>query len=189
MAAMDRKVSQREKVKSISERVSEIEKSIPQLVQGVNGAFHQMQSTLTEQAELIAAISELLGEGALNAKVLERQARFEAERLAAAQKAVQDGLEKGTLVPATEISEGTLVVGKEVHKDEEGNVIREVALQARINDLKSEIKSQLLGKGVGTSVDVAKGLTIEVSAIYTMVAPEPPAKEKAAEPTPAPSEQ
>lgn len=178
------KPSLRKTQKDALGRIQSLEESIPQIIQGVNGAFGQMNQQLGGIQETLEAIVGLMGKDAVESAIEDLRVKRAAEQAEAQKAAVAEAVKAGSLVPAKVIGEQTLVIGTECDKD--GKVVGNGRVQLPLQSIKPEFKEKLLGKEIGVTFDLPAGGKFTATEIYDAVekAPEAPA-EPAAEALPA----
>jgi hypothetical protein len=168
------KMGERARIRSALERIETLETEVPRIVAGVNNGFVNVEQRLNENTEIMNAIAELVGQDSVAAKVAENRLK----RAEAAAQMQADGLAKalvdGHVTMVTTIGEKTIIVGKSFDKD--GNIEPPGRVQMDYGKVKPEFKEQFLGKPVGTIIDTPTGGKLEVTELYEIVPPAPPAE-------------
>jgi len=188
---IDRQMSVRKATKSALERVSALEESIPQIIQGINSAFGQMENKVDSFANVLEAVKNLLedvvGEGKVQAEVdsilLQRAVAASESQKRDLETAVKDG----KFVVAAVVSEKSLIVGTEFDKD--GKAYGAGRVQISLQGIKPEFKDKVSGQGVGFSFDLPNGGKFTINEIYDVAeqpvpAPAPAPEEKGFAPAP-----
>lgn len=165
--SMQRQLSQKKQVKSALERIDQLEQDIPQIVMGVNEAIMGQRQATGELAQVVEALTEIIGSGNVDSKIKEIQERKTLARVEQAKKNLEDGLEKGTVVKADAISDKSLVVGRETDKD--GNVVFPGRAQVTFDQIAPEFQDKLLGQGAGFAVETKAGGKFEVVEVYDVI--------------------
>lgn len=168
------------KTKSIEVRLDTFEAQLAGIVGEVNGAFQAQIERLGQFAQVLEAVTELVGVEMVDAKIKEISERKVQERIAQAKEALKQGIASGELVPATVITDKSMLVGRETDKD--GNVVEPGHIQLPMDRIAfPTVREQLVGQGVGFKVQTPAGNTFEVLEVYDVV-PKP-----AASPMPEPT--
>lgn len=150
--------------KTVIDRVEELEKSFPSLVQAVN---EQFMTRLTPIVQTINALTDMVGREAVAAKVVEMRQLQQTEDSNKEKAQVEKMVEEGKLVKAEKISKDSLVVGKETNLN--GEVVHPGRFQVGYAQVAPAFQEKLLGNGVGTKFDVPNVGTFEVTEVYDVV--------------------
>lgn len=166
-------ISQRARIKSALERIEALEQEFPRIIGGVNNGFMNVEGRLNETTEIMNAMAELIGQDSVAAKVAENRTK-RAEATAAAQtEGLAKALADGKVAKVETISEKTIIIAKAFDKD--GNLEVPGRIQMDFGQVKPEFREQFLGKSVGAILDTPVGGKLEVTELYEVVAPPPPA--------------
>jgi hypothetical protein len=155
------------KLKSIIERVEDIERTQQGILQALNQLMIQANERFNNQAEITAAIAEHIGPEKVKQLVEELRDRQDAELVAKAIKYLEGEIDAGRLQQIETMSAKSTVVGVEVDKD--GKAIRPGRVQIPFTNIMPELQEQLLGKPAGTRVETKGGTTFEVLEVYEPV--------------------
>lgn len=177
-----RQLSQRQQVRSIQERLEQIEGGIASVVTGINGGFQQFNQRLGEALRILGALTEMMGAEAVDAKVAEIDARNKKAALERAQAALKEGIEKGRVVPVAAVAEHCLIVGREVAADGKTE-----SVQVSFETLRPEVREKIQGLAAGSTVDLTEGVKFEIEAVYEVLEQDPQAPEQNEAPPPAPA--
>ena len=175
---IDRQMSMRAKTKDALGRIQTLEETIPQIVQGVNQAFGEMNAGLSAAQERLEAVVKMLGTEQVEATIQETRVARAAAQAEAQKDAVAEAVKGGKLLAVDKIGEQSLVVGTEF--DKENKAVGSGRVQLPFAGIKPEFRDQLLGKGTGASFDLPEGKFV-VNEIYDP-APEAPAPTEAPAP-------
>lgn len=180
---MDTRVLQKKTANAL-DRLDELEKALPNIVAGVNNSLQQAQQQLQAQSEILDAVIQALGMDTIqNIMAQNRVARAEAQ-MEADKKGIADALAAGQIKPGTEVSDVSIIVGKEIGTD--GTVRTPGRVQLPFIRVGEQFKALLKGKKVGESIDLPNGSgKFEVTELYDVVPPELQPKAPAAEAAPA----
>jgi hypothetical protein len=182
MSAGNLSNSSKKQVRSALERIDAIEAELPKLIAGINEALMNEDNRRRQLAGIIEAIVEILGAETVDGKVKEISDRQTMARLEQAKAALVAGLEEGKVVKVVDISEQSLIVGREL--DSKGEVIFPGQLQLTYTGVKPEYQEKLLGQAAGFVLQTDSG-TFEVLEVYDIVEPAPaPASEAVIDATP-----
>ncbi|CAB4127277.1 hypothetical protein UFOVP75_116 [uncultured Caudovirales phage] len=155
--------------KSAVERIGDLEQVIANIVDGVNRGFTQIDTTVNGHTNLLEALIEAVGGAETVQKILDRRhLEKETEKVAHAKAWVAAQVEAGTLAKAEVIGEQSLVIGTEF--DAEQKPIGPGYLQVQVPTLSDDLKTQLVGKAIGTRAATSTGTFLEVTDIYNEVA-------------------
>lgn len=153
------------------QRLSDMEKTIPVVVQQVNLSLQEIDQRVQGVLRILEAVVEKVGPtevyAALEARRLEEQKKQEEEDAAA----LKTLLDAGKIVAATTVSDDSLVVFKRSQKGKDNASVRVRTSAAK---LVPEIKAKLIGSEVGTVVDLNESESLTVMEIY-LEAPKPEA--------------
>lgn len=167
------------KVKSVLERVQELELQVRQLT-AVADQTNMVRQTVGEVIEVVQTMLGELGpdfEKKIEVRLQEKRDEMRRERDKRAADAVKQMLDNGILVQTDEATEDSLIVGREFNL--EGEVIAE-RIQAVFGMFSPPVKEAILGKGVGTIYESETG-KFEVLEVYKFVTP--PAISEEVQPT------
>jgi hypothetical protein len=158
------KPSIRQQQRSLSERLQALEENTVRLLVGINQRFELDDKRLISLEELVEALANLQGleevQEFVDAKRIER-----ARAASAAEKAALDqGIADGYMVVAPVVDEKSLLVLKYTNAD--GSVIEPGRVQLPAEKVQPQFKDQILGKGVGTIIDLPGGAKCELLEIY-----------------------
>ena len=170
---IDRQMSVRKAQKNALERIESLEESFPQIIQGINSAFTEVNNQISNAQEMLDVFAEMLGEDAVKTALDSMRTRKALERAAAQKAAVEEAVKAGKLTVATVISEKSLVIGVELNKD--GQAVSGGRVQLPVQGIKPEFKEKLVGQGVGASFDIPSGGKFTVQEIYEAVETPPEA--------------
>lgn len=165
----NKQVSQRKQVKSITEKVEELQgafMAIQDFVPSINEAFSRSDRQLGELALIVEAVVELFGPATVDAKIKEVADRKALAGLEQAQANLKAGLERGDLVVVDKVGEKSLVVGREI--DSNGVVSFPGRAQLVFSQIKPDFSAKLLGQQVGFVMETSNG-KFEVQEIYDIV--------------------
>lgn len=149
------KSSQRQQVKSISQRVSDVEKNVGRALAAVSQRFQEDGNRLNTIDEFVDALIEQAGREDIFAIVNEKRvarARAAAEN---EKRLLDEGIADGYVLPAEKIGERTLIVGKYVSPD--GNDVEPGRVQLVMPTVQAEFKAKLLGQQAGFAMDLPGG--------------------------------
>lgn len=164
---IDRQMSERKKTKDALSRIQALEESIPQIIQGVNGAFGRMGAQVNHLQEVLDAIGEVVGEDAVQNALSDMRLRRAVKEAEEQKAAVDASLKNGDLKVVEVIGEKSLVVG--VENDKDGKAIGAGRVQFYFTTARPEFQEKLLGKGVGTTLDLPTGGKFVAQEIYDSV--------------------
>lgn len=171
MSNAERNVSQRQQVRNITERVSDLEAflqgDLAKVVQAIDDSLSAQRKAGNDLATVVAAVVEILGMDQVDAKIREISDRRAAEAAETAQKALYDALANGTVENEDVVSETSLIVGTE--KDASGAPVGQGRVQLTYERIAPEYQRELLGKGVGTTFATSNGGTFEVTGVYRIL--------------------
>lgn len=158
------KPTQRQQVKSISERMSGVEQNVARVLVAINQRFQEDGNRLNTLDEFIDALLENAGRAEILAIVNEKRvarARAAAEN---EKRLLDEGVADGYILPAEKAGEKSLIVGKYVTAD--GNDVEPGRLQLVMPTVQAEFKTKLLGQQAGFSVDLPGGGKFVVLELY-----------------------
>jgi hypothetical protein len=161
------KTPKRKQIKTIVDRVADLEQNQQGILQALNQLMLQTNDRLNNQAEITSAIAEFIGTEKVQQLVTEARDRRDAENVAKAEKYIKDQVEAGNLEPAEVLSAKSTVVGVEMDKD--GKALKPGRIQIPFTNILPDLQEQLLGKPAGTRVETKGGTTFEVLEIYDIV--------------------
>lgn len=176
----DRAMSVRKATATALDRIQSLEDMFPNLVQGVNQTFKQMNDQIMGLTETAEALAALFGEDQVKGKVQEIRLKKDNDRAEAQKTALIEAVKGGQFTAAEVITEKSLIVGTEF--DKEGVAIGAGRIQMFMAGVKPEFKEKLLGGKVGLSFDLPTGKFV-VNEIYEAVEkpiPPPPVADTAA---------
>ena len=156
--------------KTIVDRVTDIEKAFPEVVNEVN---KHLDSRFGPVVQALNAIMDILGRETVAAKIeelREKQALGEMESKKAQLEAM---VAEGRLAKTDVVTEKSLIVGQEVTK--EGKVVPPGRFQLHFGEIAPKFQEQLLGKGPGVSFEIPDYGKFEVQEVYNFVPPPVPA--------------
>lgn len=178
-----RGMSRAKEIKSATARLGDIETKLAIMMAQVNANFNQQGQRQNEMAEILNAVSQLLGAEDVTAKVNENRATAAAATAASQKAEVEAKLASGELVPATTVIEGTIIVNEVI--DAQGNVEPPGRLQMDTSHLTPAFKPQFMGKAIGDAIPAGDG-KIVIKELYNVVPKAAPAaNDNAQAPTPA----
>ncbi len=155
------------KTSNALERLDQLEKTVGNIVGAVNNSLGQVSAQLSGITEVLDAVVQTLGAETIQKIMTEnRAAKAEAQALAEEQ-ALKELLDKGDLKVAEQITERSIVVGKE--SDKEGNIRPPGRAQVPFARIDPNFQAAFLGKGAGFSLDLPTGGKFEVTAVYEVV--------------------
>lgn len=165
------KPSARQAQKSLSDRLTTAEGNIDGLNQnvarallGINQRFNEHNGRLITTEELVDALVDIQGREEVERLVDERRLE-RAEKLAAQEKGSLDqAISDGYVLAAEVAGEKSVIIGKYLASD--GSVIPPGRAQLVMTGVQEQFRNQLLGKGVGTKLDLADGGKFELTEIY-----------------------
>jgi hypothetical protein len=169
MSNEKRSLSLRNKTQGALGRIEALEQDIPRIVSAVNEALTRLNTQLSETVEILNAVVALNGENEVAAAVTEARKQKQEEAVAKAKASLAEGLEKGTLVALTTVTDKSILVGIEKGKD--GVVVPPGRAQLSFASLLPDFKEKLLGQAVGFTVETPIGGTFELTEIYEPVTP------------------
>jgi hypothetical protein len=170
---MDTRVLEK-KTRNALDRLDELEKALPQIVSGVNNSLSQLNNQLQGMTEIMDVLIENVGQEKVTAALAANRQKRSEDQAAAEKKSVDEALLSGTLENATEISEKTIVVGREFDKD--GVVRIPGRVQVQFSRVSPEFQEKLKGQKPGFSFEIpSTGGKFEVDEIYDVVPPVVPA--------------
>ena len=173
------KPSARKQAKDALSRIDALEKTVEDLQSGVANVVSSMNNALESVLGSIDALVEIVGPETVAAKIAELKEKKDLKQLQDMKDAVAAALEKGTLVVTDSIQEKTLVIGQEL--DAEGKPAGLGRVQLPFEGFKPKFQEQILGKPVGTDIDIGNGGKVTITEIYKVVDP-PPATDPVTEP-------
>lgn len=173
MSDIGRSISRGQQIRTISERVQDMEMRIPMFLAQANSSLNNLAGRLGENAEILNALVELFGQDIVSQRVNENRLKRATEQAEEQKAGIAEGVKKGLLVPATVVGEKTLIV-TEV-KDKDGNVEPPGRLQMEAAKLTPAFRPLFEGKGVGTVVPAPAGGTLTITDLYDAVDPPPAA--------------
>jgi hypothetical protein len=154
--------------KSAVERIGDIESVVVDIVQSSNKAFNDLNGAVNGFRSLLEALVEAAGADNIQTILDRRHLEQETARVEQAKAWVQSQLEAGTFAKAEVIGDQSLVIGKEF--DAEEKPIGPGYLQVHVPTLSDDLKTQLVGKAIGTRAATSTGTFLEVTDIYNEVA-------------------
>lgn len=164
------RVSARGQAQAAAQQVAALAEDFSMLVQGTQTGFTEVNDKVRKIDVILGATIDVLG---IREQV---EAKIKADTVAAQQKAAdqaREGLEKliaeGIMVATPEITDETIIVGFETDT-KTGDVIPPGRIQVQVGGergLRDEIKSQILGKGLGAQIALAEeNKTLTVTEVY-----------------------
>lgn len=150
--------------KTVIERVAELEKAFPQLVEAINNQFNQRLGPVVQS---INALIELLGRDTVVAKMTELKEKQQTQEMEAKKAQLDALVAEGRLVKAEVIKEGSVVVGRELNA--EGKAIHPGRFQMTFNEIAPQFQEKLLGKGSNEKLDIPNYGSFEVQEVYEFV--------------------
>jgi len=163
--------------KTVIERVTEIEKAFPQLIEAINDHVDRRTIPLTQ---LLNAVVDLLGRETVGAKMKELREQAIVQEAELKKQQLEVAVAEGRLVKVEKITEGSVIVSKEAGPD--GTPIHTGRFQMTFAEVDPKFQEKLLGMSVGTKLDLPNNAgTYEVVEIYELA----PVKVPAAIETPA----
>ncbi len=175
---MDTRVLQKKTANAL-DRLDELEKALPQIVAGVNNSIQQLQQQHQTSIEILDAVIEALGQETIHGIMAANRTKRAEQQAEAEKQGVADALAKGQIKVGTEVSEVSIIVGKEVAAD--GSIRMPGRIQLPFIRVGDQFKALLKGKKVGESIDLPNGSgKFEVVEIYDVVPPELQPKAEAA---------
>lgn len=160
------KAIKKQVAKGAIERISEIEQSLPGLINAVNQGFVEFNSRVAGLAEVVEALVQKLGPEEVQSILAARRTERDQQRVEQAKQWLAQQVEAGSLAPAEAVTERSLLVG--VETDAEGNAVPPGRIQLTIDRVNTEIRELLMGKPAGTKIQTPGGTTFEVLEVYNI---------------------
>lgn len=161
------KPSQRQQVRSISQRVESLEQNMARFLFAVNQQNQQIATDMNNAKEQLEALIELNGVEEVQRIINEK--RVEKARVQAAQEkaSLDEGIADGYVLTSEKIEEKSLIVGRYVGKD--GTVVEPGRAQLVMPGIAPQYREKLLGQTVGFKLtDLPDGGSFEVLEIYNV---------------------
>jgi hypothetical protein len=136
-------------------------------LQALQGHLMQLDQRISAMEEIMSATTLVVGQEQVSDMVKSRRVEKADARSAAEKAALDVALGEGKVVKTETIGEKSIVVGRE--KDKDGNDLPPGRVQLLFGQFLPEFQPQLLGKGVGTTVDTPIGGKFEVTEVYDIV--------------------
>jgi hypothetical protein len=152
--------------KTIVERVTELEKSFPNLVDAISD---NLDRRLNPLLPLINALVEVVGRDTVSAKVKEQRELSQTQEMESQKAQLQVLVAEGRLTKAEVIKDGSVIVAREFLGD--GTVVHPGRLQILFSDVAPQFQEKLLGKtAAGTVVELPDNQgKFEVLEVYDFV--------------------
>jgi hypothetical protein len=151
-------------VKSLSERVTNLEEHLAKLLFGLNQRFQGVDQRLATVEEIADAVMDLQGRNEVERQMDESRV-VRARELAAFEKAkLEQGIADGYVVQAEKVGEKSIVIGKYV--DTAGNVIEPGRAQLVMPGIAPQFREKLLGQTAGVVLDLPDGGKFVLDAAY-----------------------
>lgn len=154
------------------ERISGLEQDFQRLVQGVQQAMNQLESTQQTISEVLDAVVNITGTEPVQAKIAELRKKRASESAAKAKEALDLALVDGKIEQIEKVETGCILTGVEYDKD--GNAIDPGYVQLNLDVVKPQFQEKMLGQGVGFKFETETGGQFEVTGIYKALPPEEP---------------
>jgi hypothetical protein len=152
--------------KGLSERVSNLEQSLAQILFGVNQRFQSGDSKTAALEEQVAALIELNGAEDVARIVMEKRTERAKAQSEQEKATLQEGIDAGYVIPADTVAEKSVVVVRYFDKD--GGVVEPGRAQLVMPGVIQKYRELLLGKGVGLKMDLDEGGSCELLEIYNV---------------------
>lgn len=156
-----------QRIDDLEKNLSSVQSAIPAILSQVNNALNQLQGMILEQREIIDVLVEELGVEEVAKRMQDKREEELQEQADRAKAQVEAAVKNGDFRAVTEVSETSFVVG--VERDLNGEVLKPGRLQLPAKDLIPEVRDQVIGKPVGTKVEVKDKGTFEVVEAYELV--------------------
>lgn len=148
--------------KTIVERVTDLEKAFPQLIEAINDSMKRRIDPLVKP---LNALVEMMGRDQVLAKMQELQERQQTEEMEAKKSQLQAAVADGRIVKKDSISEASLIVATET--DVNGKTIHPGRFHVNFGDIAPQFQEKLLGKRAGVKVEIPGGAGVfEVQEVY-----------------------
>lgn len=155
--------SLRSQTRSITERLTSLERNLFQFVPGVEAKIGDSDRRLADLEEKIEALIELAGASDVE-QVINRRRVEQARASAAIEKQrLDDGVKEGYILPTEKVGEKSILVGT-ITKD--GEVVEPGRFQMTMVKVKPQFKEKLLNQAAGVVVDIENGGKFELTEIY-----------------------
>ena len=142
-------------VKSLSERVTNIEENFARVLFGLNQRFQGVDQRIGVVEEIADAMMDLHGREEVERQMNENRivrARAQSEREKAT---LEQGIAEGYVTLAEKVGEKSIVVGK--YLDSVGTVIEPGRAQLVMPRIAPEFREKRLGQAAGTTLDLPDG--------------------------------
>lgn len=156
----------RQQQKSLSERITVLERAMAQLTTGVQQTLIELRQKQQDADDIGEALTRLNGKNEVDAEVK----AIRIERLQAQANAEKDSLEAGVkdgfIVPTDKAEEKSVIVGR--YLDTTGAVQEPGRSQLVMPGIQEAFRAKLMGQGAGTVLDLPNGAKFEVQEIYNV---------------------
>jgi hypothetical protein len=157
--------------KTIVERVTELEKAFPQLIDALNDSMKRRTDPIVKS---LNALVEMMGRDVVLAKMGELQEKQQTEEMEAKKSQLESAVAQGRLVKKDAIGQEALLVARE--SDATGKMIHPGRFHVNFAEIAPQFQEKLLGKPVGATVEIPGGSGVfEVLEIYEMAPAQVPA--------------
>lgn len=160
------KESLRRQAKNAIKRIEDLEQQYLELAQAMQSAVTGLQKRTSVTEEIIDAVVEMFGVEKVQEAIDQRRKERDDKAIADQKKDLEDGVEVGYLSKSDAVTATSLIVGKET--DSQGNVMGLGFNTVLFEQIGATFQDQLLGKGVGTSIDTPVNGKFEVLEVYNL---------------------
>lgn len=185
MSQIDRKISLRKQASGAVERITQAEARIGQLeatlqalANGIQNALKETDKRLTAQlqglnegTETINGILDVVGQDEVTAVINEKRLTAATAMLEAQKQSIAEGTAQGSLLKVDTVGPQGLLLATELRPD--GIPIPPGAFVIAVIALEPKYRDALVGKPVGTSIDIDGGGRLTVLEAYDYAAPKP----------------
>lgn len=155
-------------VGTIKERVEEHDIAIPKVVEAIQQVYMSLSSRIDNSDKTIMALVEVVGKELVAAKLEENLKKEITGNVAKAEKELQDAVTAGHVRLSTEPVTGkSLVVGVEYQPN--GEVAFPGRAQLLFENFTDDVQALILGKSIGTTVDLVNGGKFEIKEVYESI--------------------
>ena len=146
------------------ERIAELEKVVPSLIQATNKGLQELGKAQSELDELIQSIAETIGVGKVQEVVDRRRTERELTQAEAARQQLEQLVSEGKAKLIDTVTQSSLLVA--VESDADGKPVGPGRVQVAYAALLPEFKDVCLGKAAGFRFDTPSKTTLEILEIY-----------------------